>query len=81
MEEAMRNRHINDILREWKAESGVTHLMLYRLNNGVLTVYTDRPGPLIGFRGTLIDKYIIKLKFAPFCNITEVRIEETDGIF
>ena len=77
----MRSMYVDEILREWKAESGVTHLMLYRLKNGVLTIYTDRPGPLIGFRGELIDKYIIKLKFVPFCNVTEVRLEETDGIF
>lgn len=76
----MRSFYVDDVLREWKAESGVTHLMLYRLKNGVLTIYTDRPGPLIGFRGELIHKFTEKLKNVPFPKVTEVRIEETDGI-
>ena len=53
----MRSLYVDEILREWKAESGVTHLMLYRLKNGVLTIYTDRPGPFIGFRGERIYRF------------------------
>jgi ribosomal protein S3 len=77
----MLDRFIREILQEWKAESGVTHLMLYSVRNGVLTVYTDRPGPLIGFRGERIDRYKAKLIAVPYKSITEVRIEETHGIF
>ena len=77
----MLDRVINEILREWKAEARVTHIMLYSIRNGVLTVYTDRPGPLIGFRGELIERYKAKLMNVPYRAITEVRIEETNGIF
>ena len=77
----MRNLYLDEILHEWKTESGVTHLMLYRLKNGVLTIYTDRPGPLIGFRGELISRFEEKLKARSFPKVTEVRLEETDGIF
>lgn len=76
----MRSLYVDDILREWKVDSGVTHLMLYKLRNGVLTIYTDRPGPLIGFKGERIARFTEKLKTVPFLKITEVRLEETDGI-
>lgn len=36
---------VRDVLKEWKDDANVTHLMLYKLRDGVLTVYTDRPGP------------------------------------
>ena len=77
----MRSFYVDDILKEWKAESGVTHLMLYRLKNGVLTIYTDRPGPLIGYMGERIHKFTEMLKIVSFPKVTEVHIEETDGIF
>ncbi len=77
----MRSMYIDEILRAWKAEAKVTHLMLYKLRKGVLTIYTDRPGPLIGRSGTLVDKYKEKLLAVPYKAVTEVRLEETDGIF
>lgn len=77
----MRSMHIDKILREWKTEAKVSHLMLYRLRNGVLTIYTDRPGPLIGCCGRTIYKYGEKLKALAFPKITELKLEETDGIF
>lgn len=77
----MRSMYIDEILREWKAESGVTHLMLYKVRNGVITIYTDRPGPLIGCRGERIYRYEEKLLAVPYPKITKVALEETDGIF
>jgi ribosomal protein S3 len=77
----MRSFYVDEILRDWKAESKVTHLMLYRIKNGVLTVYTDRPGSLIGRLGERITRFTDKLKAVPFPNIKEVKLEETDGIF
>lgn len=77
----MKSMYVDDVLREWKADSGVTHLMLYKLKNGILTIYTDRPGPLIGCRGERIYRFEEKLKAVPFPKITEVKLEETDGIF
>ena len=55
--------------------------MLYKLRDGVLTVYTDRPGPLIGRAGERIARYQEKLKALPIYHIKEVRLEETHGIF
>ena len=77
----MRDILLEPILREWKADAGVTHLMLYKLRDGVLTIYTDRPGPLIGCRGERIYRFEEKIKNLPFNRIKEVRLEETHGIF
>lgn len=77
----MRSLYVDEVLREWKEEAKITHLMLYKIRNGVLTIYTDRPGPLIGFRGERIARFQDKLKALPFGKVTEVRLEETDGIF
>ena len=55
--------------------------MLYRLRNHELTIYTDRPGPLIGLRGERIARYEAKLKSVPYCRIDAIRLEETTGIF
>lgn len=77
----MKNFMIQKVLNEWKEESGLTHLMLYRVRGGVLTIYSDRPGVLIGRMGERIDRYKQKLLALPFGLIKEVRLEETDGIF
>lgn len=72
---------VRDVLKEWKDDAKVTHLMLYKLRDGVLTVYTDRPGPLIGRAGERIDRFKAKLLALPIYHIKEVRLEETHGIF
>jgi len=77
----MKNFMIQEVLNEWKKESGLTHIMLYRVRSGVLTIYSDRPGVLIGRMGERIDRYKQKLLALPFGLVKEVRLEETDGIF
>lgn len=77
----MRSVYVDEVLRAWKAESEVTHLMLYKVRNGVITIYTDRPGPLIGRMGERVYRFTEKLKTVPYPKITEVHLEETDGIF
>ncbi len=72
---------IRDVLSEWKADAKITHLMLYKLRDGVLTIYTDRPGQLIGCRGERVDRFKQKLLTLPIYHIKEVRLEETHGIF
>lgn len=72
---------VQKILKDWKNEAKITHLMLYRLRNHELTIYTDRPGPLIGLRGERIARYEAKLKSVPYCRIDAIRLEETTGIF
>ena len=77
----MRDIYLENILQEWKKEAKITHLMLYKLRAGVLTIYTDKPGPLIGLRGERIYRYQDRIKALPYCGIKEVKLEETDGIF
>ena len=72
---------VRDILTEWKNEAKISHLMLYRLRGCLLTIYTDRPGPLIGYQGKLIDKYKEKLLSLPHGWVKSIKIEETTGIF
>jgi ribosomal protein S3 len=76
----MMDFEIRNILTEWKTEAKITHLMLFRLRSGCLTIYTDRPGPLIGCRGERIDRYKKKLLALPYGWVKELRIEETTGI-
>ena len=71
---------IRDILRAWKEDAKVTHLMQYSLRNKVLTVYTDRPGPLIGRMGERVDRFKQRLLNETFGQVKEVRLEETRGI-
>lgn len=72
---------VRDVLKEWKDDAKVTHLMLYKLRDGVLTVYTDQPGPLIGRGGERVNRFKQKLLALPIYHINEVRFEETHGIF
>lgn len=71
---------IRDILRDWKEDAKVTHLMQYSLRNKILTVYTDRPGPLIGCMGERVDRFKQRLLKETFGQVKEVRLEETRGI-
>ena len=71
---------IRAILKAWKEDAGVTHLMQYSLRNKVLTVYTDKPGPLIGRMGERVDRFKQRLLMETFGQVNEVRLEETRGI-
>jgi ribosomal protein S3 len=77
----MMDKCVRDILIEWKNEAKISHLMLYKLRGGVLTIYTDRPGPLIGYQGKTVDKYKEKLISLPHGLVKSLVIEETTGIF
>ena len=71
---------VRDVIKEWKEDAKITHLMQYSLRDGVLTVYTDRPGPLIGRMGERVERFKQKLIALPIYHIKEVRLEETHGI-
>ena len=71
---------IRDILRAWKEDAKVTHLMQYSLRNKVLTIYTDKPGPLVGCRGERVDRFKQRLLKETFDQVKEVRFEGTRGI-
>lgn len=73
------NRQIRKIIKQWKAECGVTHTILFRFSAGELVIYTDKPGYMIGLRGEKAFKYerIFKSLDKEFKNVHFI---ETDGI-
>ena len=71
---------IREILKDWKAAAGVTHLMQYSIRAGILTIYTDCPGRLIGKGGELAFKFKQELMSLPYGRVKEVELKETDGI-
>ena len=57
---------IKDLMRQWKDEARIKSIILYHMkreqneladSDYVLEIYTNRPGPLIGMAGKLVDKY------------------------
>lgn len=75
------NYKVKEILKQWKQECGVTHTVLFRYHShtGVLDIFTDKPGPMIGYQGEKVFKYenIFKLVDKDFC---KVHFTETTGI-
>ena len=73
-------KQIQKILREWKAECGVTHTVLFRYSTcGELTVYTDRPGYMIGLHSKLVYRYTERFKSLDN-NFDRILFIETHGI-
>lgn len=62
---------IHQILREWREESkSPPSSYSFNLAKGQIDIYTARPGLLIGKGGSLVEKYIGKIKAAyPSFNI------------
>ena len=77
----MTNRIISSVIKEWKEDAGVSHIILfdYKYSSKTLKVFTDRPGPLIGLRGERFDRFNEKLKR---CISPDLKIEfvETTGV-
>ncbi len=67
------------ILREWKykcfGKCKMRYIFGYTFSDGILTVFSNYPGILIGKAGTTISEYSGKLKEA-CTDIKEVRIKE-----
>lgn len=74
-------RAVQKVLKEWGDESRNPHLCLYRRDGDTITIYTDRPGCMIGKGGQLVDKYRKKISEASFGNIKNVSFVQTYGIF
>lgn len=73
-------KQIQKILREWKAECDITHIILFRYNiHGELIICTDRPGHMIGLHGKLYSKYIERFKGLDN-NFKTILFTETHGI-
>ena len=73
---------IINVLVEWKNECGAQTLgtkTTYKDDKHYLTIFTDKPGYLIGKQGCLIDKYKKKLKEVAserYDDIEIVQVEE-----
>ena len=68
-----------EIMKAYKEEAHVKHTILFRYTNRKLIVCTDRPGYMIGMRGSLVEKY------NQICRDIDPRFEsiefvETEGI-
>ena len=46
-----------EIMKAYKEEAHVKHTILFRYTNHKLIICTDRPGYMIGMRGSLVEKY------------------------
>ena len=73
------NKKIQEIIRQWKQECGITHTILFRYSHNVLKICTDKPGVMIGFRGSTVDKYTEIFKSYEK-NFEKIEFIETSGI-
>ena len=74
-------RNLTKIIKEWKDEAGVKGIIQINALSTVrsaLTICTDRPGPMIGKGGCLVDKYREKIQ-KEYPNIKEIKFVETDS--
>ena len=78
---------IKDLMRQWKDEARIKSIILYHMireqheladSDYVLEIYTNRPGPMIGMAGKLVDKYrdLISNKIKHRVNIKMVETTE-----
>ena len=77
----VRNRTIENILRQWKNEAHVTSKIHYWYQAGILTICSSDVGRLIGYNGTLVYKYKEILKEARLWNFEDVRFQEINGYY
>ena len=73
------DKKIQEIIRQWKQECGITHTVLFRYNGEVLKICTDRPGIMIGFHGNTVYKYTEIFKSYDK-NFEKIEFIETNGI-
>lgn len=67
-----------DILTQWKEEAHVASPIQFRIHHktGTLSIFTNKPGYLIGREGILVQKYtdILRTAVKGFSAVREVRI-------
>ena len=68
-----------EIMKAYKEEAHVKHTILFRYTNNKLIICTDRPGYMIGVRGTLCSKYEEICKNIDK-NFKGIEFIETEGI-
>ena len=77
----MTNRIIANVIREWKDDAKISHIILfdYKYSNHTLKIFTDMPGSMIGLRGERFDRFHQKLKHS-ISNDLKIEIVETSGV-
>ena len=75
-------RKLKQLVTEWKKKSGMGHIrkvmFSYDSKEGLVTVYSSRPGYMIGKAGCHINEYTEKMKVL---GVKEVKIKEVeDGV-
>ena len=73
------DKKIQEIIRQWKQECGITHTILFRYTGNVLKICTDKPGIMIGFHGSTVYKYTAIFKSYDK-NFEKIEFIETNGI-
>lgn len=76
------NKNCN-MIEEWCKEAGVTSPVGYynELEKHIITIYTNKPGYLIGMGGCLVNKFKKRLCEQFYANEYEVKFVEIRGGF
>ena len=50
---------VTSIIRRWRKEAGIKQTLYYNIDfdKRIITIFTHRPGILIGYHGKLVTKY------------------------
>lgn len=75
------HQNIKRVLRNWKLEASEHQIdTLYDYINGVVVIYTTRPGQLVGQGGKLLEKYKQELMMS--CdNVVNVLLFEVENVW
>ena len=70
-------RKFNNILSKWKCDASLNESILYDVDwdKGFITIYTTKPGYLIGYQGELVYRYMDIMKTEWF-NFKEFKFKE-----
>lgn len=74
----MSNYGVTKIIRKWKREAGVEDPVAYKKRDNLLTVFTNKPGWMIGKYGVIIEKYSGMLRKELHNNKLKIKIIEVD---
>jgi uncharacterized protein related to proFAR isomerase len=72
-------RKVEKLLKAWKYDSGIEHLrkLMYKVDIGILYVYTSRPTKLLGVDCSLYTKYVRLFDNLGVAGVNVVETEDT----
>lgn len=77
------DKEISKIIKEWKTEAGVKGIVqvsAFPNSRKTMKICTSKPGPMIGYHGSLYNKYEALLK--SICpNLENIEFIETDKYY